>query len=283
MKPWWECWPGRLEHEIAELKKAGIPCERDEDAFNKGIVVLNLRHTVNGKEQKFFVVFPDVYPYIRFEIFAPDLNLEHHQNPFQKNVCMIGRSTANWHTSDTVAAFLLSRLPVVIQAGTSSDPKEAKHLEELQGEPITSYYPYSPNSVVLVDSSWSIDPSVDGGILELGIDRTLRSGLHCVIRAVKDRTKNIIAAAEPELANLYPNRIEGRWVRCKNPILENNQNQFYRQLVAHDRSLEKPKWQKLNMRKVAIVGALFSEEVAWREKKDGWLFLVLDRGGKITK
>ena len=129
MKYWWERWPGRLEYEIDELKKAGIRCELDEDAFNKGIAMLNLRHTVQGKEQPFNVIFPDVYPYMRFEIFAPDLSLEHHQNPFQKNLCMIGRSTENWSTTDTVADFLISRLPLVIKTGMTQDPSDAKNLE----------------------------------------------------------------------------------------------------------------------------------------------------------
>lgn len=283
MKPWWERWPERLDYEITELQKAGIQSELDRDSFRKGVVKLNLRHTVNGQEQDFIVIFPDVYPYMRFEIYAPDLNLEHHQNPFQKNLCMIGRSTANWRVSDTVAEFLLSRLPKVIQAGASSDPLEAKNLEELQGEPITSYYPYFPNAVVLVESSWSIDPAVSGGIIELGVDRTLTLEIHCVICTVKDRANNKIAEAAPELVNLYPNRILGRWVRCQNPILKNSPNLFYDQLVIQDKSLLPPIWQKFGKRKVAIIGTLFPEEVSWRKQKDGWLFLVLDQGGKIKK
>ncbi len=280
MKFWWERWPGRLEYEISELTNASIRCELDKNTFSRGIAKLNLRYTVLGKELPFFVIFPDIYPYMRFEIYAPDLDLEHHQNPFQKNLCMIGRATENWHLTDTVAAFLRIRLPAVIQAGSSSDPLEAKNLEELQGEPVTSYYPYFPNSVVLVDSSWSIDPAVNGGMLELGIDRALTSGLHCTVRTVKDRKNKILAEADPKLAKLYPNRIEGRWIRCQEAILEHDGNRFLEQLMASDRTLANPKWQKLGKRKVSILGVLFPEEVAWRQKRDGWLFLVLDLGDR---
>lgn len=282
MKYWWERWPARLDYEIDKLRKAGIQCELDADAFNSGIAKLKLRYTFDGSDHSFVVIFPDVYPYIRFEVFAPDLDLEHHQNPFDKNLCMIGRSTANWHTSDTVADFFISRLPQVLKAGRSSDPLEAKELEELQGEPLTSYYPYFPNSAVLADSSWSIDPLVSEGILEIGMDRRSRTGLRCVICSVRDRSGNVLAEAKPELSNLFPDRLEGKWIRCRKPILEADPSRFYQQLVAHDRSLGRTKWHKLNKRRIAIIGVLFPEEVAWREKKDGWLFLVLDQGGKIT-
>ena len=36
------------------------------------------------------VTFPDLYPYFRFEIVAPTLSLDHHQNPFGKNLSVAG-------------------------------------------------------------------------------------------------------------------------------------------------------------------------------------------------
>lgn len=280
MKPWWEHWPGRLEYEVGELNKSGIHCDLDKDAFGKGIAKLNLRHTVDGEEQKFIVIFPDIYPYMRFEIFAPDLELEHHQNPFSKNLCMIGMSSENWRISDTVAKFIISRLPKVLKSGKSSNSLEVKNLEEHQGEPITFYYHFE-GSAVFVDSSWIIDSAINGGFLEIGIDKRLNSGIHCTLCSVKDRDRNIIVKAEPQLLELYPDRIEGKWVRCQDSILEKNPNSYYERLAAIDGSLKNPKWQNLKKRKLAIIGALFPEEVAWREKKDGWIFLVLDQYGKI--
>lgn len=281
MKLWWERWPGRLEYEINELKQAGIHCEIDNEYFNKGIVRLNLRHSVNGEEQDFIVIFPDVYPYMKFEVFAPNLTLEHHQNPFQKNLCMVGMATENWRTSDTVAKYITSRLPQVIQSGNSSNPSEVRDLEELQGEPISFYYTYIPNSIILVDSAWEIDPSISRGIFELGIDRSENFGMRGVVYSVKDQTGNILAETNPELKSLFPDRIHGRWTRCQKPIIENNPQQFFDYLITHDRTLANAQWQNLKKRKVIIFGILFPEEVAWRENKDSWLFLILDQGGKI--
>ena len=283
MKPWWERWPGRLEYEIAELKTAGIHCERDEDAFNKGVVKLNLRHTVNGEEQNFIVVFPDVYPYIRFEIFAPDLELEHHQNPFQKNLCMIGRSTGNWRIRDTVAKYIKSRLPIVISTGMTSDPSAAKKLEEPQGEPITAYYPYLPNTIVLIDSSWSIDPSIRKGSFEIGVDESSSTGPLFAILAVKDTSGNVLVGAEPELASLYPRRLQGKWLRCPEAIRENDPNRFLAQIVAYDSSFKTPRFQKVRGGKIGITGVVFPEEVAWRQNKDGWIFIIRIEKWKIQK
>lgn len=283
MKPWWERWPGRLEYEINKLRESGVRCELDKDALSYGIVKLDLLLVLSGEELNLFVVFPDIYPYTRFEIYAPDLNLEHHQNPFHKNLCMIGMSSVNWRFSDTVAEFLSSRLPKVIETGTSSDPSAVKNLEEQQAEPITYYYPYFPDTVVLVDSSWFIDPTLNGGIIELKVTHGKASGDQYILSAVKDRSRKIITGAEPELISLYSNQIEGKWIRCKNPIRENDPLLFYKHLVAQDKSLKPPKWQYINKKTVAIIGVLFPEEVAWRDSKDGWLFLLFKKGGKRTR
>ncbi len=280
MQSWWEEWPGRLECELAELKEAGIYYELDEKAFEKGIVVLNVYYEIEGRTLDLVVIFPDVYPYMRFEIYAPGLNLDHHQNPFMKNLCMIGRSTANWYTTDTVAKYITSRLPKVIQTGKNADPTVAKQLEEAQGEPISHYYPYAHNHVVLVDSSWTIDPSIDKGFLKLGIDRSELKGLHCAVLSVMDRNKNILAEAESEITNTYPNVIDGKWIRSQQPILENDRGRFFKRLETLDRSLNNPNWHQLPKRKICVIGVLFPEEIAWREEKDGWLFFILQQGSK---
>lgn len=281
MKPWWEKWPERLKYELAELQDAGIYCEMDEKAFMKGIVVLNVRYEIEGRVLDLVVRFPDVYPYMRFEIYAPGLNLDHHQNPFEKNLCMIGRATANWYTSDTVAKYIISRLPKVIQTGESADPAIVKQLEEAQGEPISYYYPYADNHVVLVDSSWSIDPSVDRGILKLGIDRSNHNGLNSAILAIMDNDKNILAQAEPEISDLYPDYVRGKWVRSQQPIIENNPNSFFEHLVEFNRTLNIQKKQML-LNKRFVIGVLFPEEVSWREEKDGWVFFYSAEEGKVV-
>ncbi|MEW6664186.1 MAG: E2/UBC family protein [Thermodesulfobacteriota bacterium] len=282
MKPWWQKWPGRLRYELDELKRAGIHYEIDRDSFRgRRVVSLRIRLRSGERELSLVVVFPDSYPYMRFEVYARELSLEHHQNPFQKNLCMIGRSTANWKTTDTVASFLTCRLPTVISAGASSEPERVKTLEEKQGEPVTYYYPYLRDSSVLTDTSWSIDSSVDRGILLVGVERQEGLGLRGAVLAVKDYRNNLLAQAMPELGHLYPVRIEGKWLRLERPLLEDNPARFWERLVSYDGSLVNPRFQALSGgRKVAIVGVLFPEEVGWRRTGSGWVFLVVQQMDK---
>lgn len=278
MKPWWERWPGRLEDEIDQLKTAGIETELNKELFDKGIAVLKLRHLVKDEKQDFTVVFPDVYPYMRFEIYAPQLTLGHHQNPFVKNVCMIGRSTANWQTTDTVADYMVTRLPQVIQAGESTDSASVERVEEIQGEPITDYYPYAQNQVVLIDSSWAIDASIKKGFLKIGVDKTNHGKPKFAVLAVMDGENNILAEAEPEISNLYTDQVLGKWVRSQQPIVEYYPRPFLERLTQLDSTLINGK--TLMAVSTLIIGVIFPEEVSWRENKDGWLFLVMQRRRK---
>lgn len=215
---------------------------------------------------------------MRFEIYASELTLHHHQNPFEKNLCMIGRSTSNWRVTDTVAAYIIDRLPTVIEAGTSMDSDKVKQVEEIQGEPITAYYPYAPNHVVLVDSSWTIDNSVNKGFLKLATNKLNSGKLKIAVLAVTDNDENILARAEPEICDLYIDHIPGKWVRSPQPIAENHPNLFLQHLIALDKTLINEKMLTLTDR--FVIGVIFPEEVNWREDKDGWLFLVLQRRRK---
>ena len=267
-----------LERQLDELQRAGIKHEVDKKALEKGIAVLNIWHEIEGNETQLTVRFPDVFPYMRFEIYAPGLNLDHHQNPFEKNLCMIGRSTANWDIDDTVAKYIISRLPKVIQTGKKADPEEAKQIEEIQGEPFSDYYTYAPDRIILVDSSWSIDPTVGGGKLKLGASKPHSHKLHYAVLAVMDNNKNILAEAEPEIWELYPEGMWGIWIRSKQPIAENNPVLFFNRLIEFDPKLNNKKFQMLIKR--LVIGVLFPEEVAWRKNKDGWLFFIMQHRRK---
>jgi len=136
-KPWWDDFPSILARELSALDEADIEYKRDDEAFDKGILCLHIEMEKTGKLR---VVFPDLYPYFRFEVYAPELELAHHQNPFTKSLCMIGRSTENWHVGDTLAAFLMERLPQVMLTGTSDNVTDVEGIEAPQAEPFSDYY-----------------------------------------------------------------------------------------------------------------------------------------------
>src|SRR5437868_2505855 len=109
MEYFWDCWPGLLEHQLEELRRANINVVSEARDEVTGTVQLELEHLFEGNQLRLIVKFPAFFPYTRFEVFAPDLNLEHHQNPLTKNLCLIGRSTINWNVDDTVAQFITER------------------------------------------------------------------------------------------------------------------------------------------------------------------------------
>lgn len=277
LRRWWERWPGRLEYELEALRLANIPCERDEQAFHTGTLRLRLRPTIMGETVNLIATFPDFFPYVRFEVEAPDLKLPHHQHPFGKNLCLFGRDTANWDPQDTLAHVILTRLPIVLQAGQSGDPTEVAGLEEQQAEPFSDYYQYQQDAIVLVDGSWVIDPTVRRGELVVGVEPS-GALLRGAVLAVTDEQGNLLASAQPALANKYSQQLRGRWLRLSAPVQEVEPEQILKALSGQDGRLVAPQWHYIGQDRLDITAAIFPEEVRWRQAGDGWLFVIRAKG-----
>lgn len=117
-RPWWELHPDRYQDELEQLRRAGIRFEIDEAALRLGRLQLTLYPLVHGEELKLIAAFPDFYPWFRFEIHAPELQLPYHQHAIAKTLCFLPRDTSYWKPStDRLAAFLTDRLPDVLTAG----------------------------------------------------------------------------------------------------------------------------------------------------------------------
>ena len=274
LKPWWERFPGRLEYEFEELQAIGVEFQRNEMAFRNRRLELDLRAVVDGKKIKLHARFPDLYPYFRFELFAPDLALSHHQNPFLKNLCLISSATETWHTWDTLAAFIRDRLPVVLRTGASENSGDVAGLEEVQAEPVSVYYKYLENSMVLVESSWAIEPSISRGRFLLGIDPRSAPALRGAIQEILDDKDKLIAQANGPLSKLHKDSLRGRWVRIARPVLEEDPARFLQAVSREHPDLRSPRWQRLGEYQIDVAGVIFPEETAWRTAREGWLFVV---------
>lgn len=283
MLPWWERWPGRLEDELNRLDRAGIAYELNDDAFRAGVVRLVVNLEVGDEHHRLVVDFPELYPDVRFEVYAPDLNLAHHQHPFAKNLCLLGRDSGNWLPSDTLATFLQERLPIVLQTGRSEDAAEVAGLEEEQAEPFTDYYIFQPSAMLLVDSSWVIDPTIPKGKLLIGIV-SYGPSLRGAVLEVSDEYGVILARADEALVRRYASasKLRGRWIRSAAEIRKEHGKGFLAELNACDPRILTTMWQPVGKRQVDIVGVLFPEETAVRQTGDGWVFLerVRDRGNR---
>lgn len=274
LRAWWERWPGRLEWELGELTAAGVAHQLDPAAREAGYIRLDLWPEIDGERLHLVALFPDLYPFFRFEVLAPDLELPHHQHPFQKNLCLLGRATFNWDSDDSLAGFLRTRLPQVLRAGRAEDPAAAVGLEERQGEPFGDYYPYEPRSSLLVDSAWTIGPGEAGGRLVIGAEGPPARLLRGAVLEIRAAAGRVLVGADPTLTRRYAHVLKGRWVRSPVPIGEGDPTRFLNALVALDPRLERPLWQDVEGGRLDVIGVLFPEEVGWRRNGDGWAFLV---------
>ena len=269
---WWDDDPERYDSEISELERAGIRWERDDDAFAAGRLRLRVFPVVDGEELPLVAVFPDEYPWFKFEVEAPTLALPHHQHAFGKVLCLLPRSTEHWRPgSDRLAHFLVERLPLVIATGASEDAAAAAEIEEHQAEPFSDYYTYERNAIVLVDGHWSLPVEARSGRLVLGLE-ALPPGVKpnghlrgAIIEIHDDRGGGPIATAEHAHATRFPYRVEGRWARVESPPASNDPSTVYSLMEAADPQRGRLREVDIqHSQRMWIRAVLFPEEHRWR-------------------
>ncbi len=291
--PWWVDRPGTLHQELAGLKRAGIDYQVREDLKAQGILQINATVDVGGEQVEVEVVYPDLFPYVRFEIYAPKLDLERHQNPFGKNLCLLARGTENWDIDDTAADFLKNRLPMVLAAARA--PAGSSPVPEVpQGEPRSFFYPTQPGAAILIDSAWHVPTEVDRGWLKIYLDEPpvgllTPGGLEApvvrgVVAEIKDAGHHVLAFADPGMLQPVSNpvTVSARWLRLDPPPpIDSGEHPFASFSAAVDNA-----WgsagtsSQYGKYRLEITAVLFSEEVAEATEGDGWLFRIRALGRK---
>lgn len=282
MKPhtWWEEFPERLAYEQRALEAAGIAYERDESAFARGVLRWRIQMPFKGEIIPLDVTFPDVYPFFRFQVEAPTLSLDHHQNPFGKNLCLIGRGTYHWNTTDTVAGLLQEQLPLVLQTGQCEDREAVRGLEQQQAEPFSDYYPYPPSLVVIPCSS-AVGSGHDYGtftVTAVGAQGPPpEQFVRGLLSTVRGQAGEVLFEADPALLTAFPGqRLEGTWVRVPQPIRHADQNLFVKELLERFPAARRARPNKVQGGWLQIWGVAFPEEAGWRsEDGEGWVFVCL--------
>lgn len=276
---WWEANPGRLEYELEALRRANIEWSQDKDAFAAGVLRLNLGVPALGPGVELWAVFPDLYPYFRFEVYAFGLELRRHQNPVNKNLCLIGRSTERWRgKEDTLASYLVERLPQVIHTGTCGEPAEVEGLEEHQAEPISDYFPRWPKTSVIVDGRWSMDERNRSGSLLLGVASPSAKFLNGAVLEVLDEDGRTICRADDSLRRAFSSgSMIARWVKLSDaPKLDSRKQlieEMFRNLQELDPHPNRIEGYPVDGGRLQIRAAVFPEETNnWRELDHGWLF-----------
>ncbi|GAA3164002.1 ThiF family adenylyltransferase [Blastococcus jejuensis] len=292
--PWEAEFPGRLEHELSCLEAAGIRYDINDAARRLGVLQLHVTR-VGDLSVDLTVTFPDLYPFVRPSVRLTADPLEpmgHHQHPFSGDLCLIGRSTALWHTDDTLAWLLTTQLPKTLRAGhvtvTSTEEVEAlAAVEEAQAEPWTDYYScFDEGSMILVDSSWTLSTATSNqGTLGLrlsrldlaSIDAAQPTGLlHGAVFTVSDGSDRVLCSLSGQNPDRFPRPVTGRWVRLDAPVRGNTPEAFLTELKRSAPRLLDGAWQPAPVDgwQLQIFGLTFPEERVHRGVGDGWVFLV---------
>lgn len=282
--PWFETHPKRLEAELEALDAIGARYERVADAFARGIAQLRVWQTVEGGEHELLVTFPSAYPFFRVRVDAPSLTLAHHQNPFNHNLCLLGRSTGAWSVNDTVASLLKEQLPRVFAAGTATTKAEVARLEQLQGEPFADYYAYAP-AMFVIDGSWRLPESDTYGTLSIGLisaDKGVEFPIlrACVLKVFGERDQLLYEAPNGIVALFGPSNstmFNGRWSRVDAPPNVGEAEALFS--IAAEADKQPHKLETLRLPDppfaVSVRAVVFPDEHVWRERTGtGWVFSV---------
>jgi hypothetical protein len=271
--PWWEQHRGRLESELIALDEAGITHEQDSAALAKGVVKLRLHYPLDGSDVELVATYPDMYPYFRPEVVAPKLSLHHHQNPFGKNLCLLGRSTELWHTTDTLASLLREQLAAAVEAGLSHDKEAVAGIEERQAEPYADYFRYEPGTCVIIPGRCIINPNERFGAFVLGLERQGTPALRAALVEVHDDNSNVLWQADEKIRQAYSvSEITGRWTRLNTAPDSGSPVDVFRDCRDGDPSRHKIDSFQAGEARLQIRAALFPQEIAWREADYAWLF-----------
>lgn len=300
MPTWWEERPGLLVEELQALERAGIPFVVDEPAKAAGILRLELQMSIGDEDLDLVAVYPDVYPFTKPEVYAYELSLPRHQNPGQKNLCLLGRATDNWETDRTLADHLTEQLPKLLAATRRPAGTPSPVPEEPQGEPLSDYYRGAPGAMILLDSAMQVPASVDRGTITLRLAKTPVTTLVAdakrgydgpVVRGVLSEIRadgTAVAAPAPLLAAISDGvELTGRWVRLDPPPPpppDGDLAEFSRELIERAPHLadtrSAPEYSRSH--RLDIVGIVFREELAQDRHGDGWLFFVRAFRGRNT-
>lgn len=287
MRTWPDRYPGRLEHELAEFERRELDFVLDGDLLREQGRVL-LRGTVahDDEEIQLEVSYPDLFPFLRPEVRAPDLTLPRHQNPYGGNLCLLDRSTRAWKPSYTAAWLVAEKVPYLlslIEAGGEA----MREAEAPQGEPVTSYFPGVPGTVIFVpEPMLKLDDGTRTGSGRIafapfeGPGLWLRGAIsELVEKGEQGKTRTLARIEEPLRSRFAGPLLSFRWARLQQLPAVNTPIALLEAIEATQPGFGMPPWEPVEGGSVAIAGALVNEEVEQGSYEAAWLFVVQYRGG----
>lgn len=283
MQTWVDRFPGRLQRELAEFRERSLDFELDQTQLDQqGRVVLRGSLIHEGEEIKLEIRYPDLFPYLRPEVVAPELRLGRHQDPYGKNLCLLDASTREWDSDETAASFVVDRVPHLLRLLAPGAEEELRESETPQGEPVSLRFPSLPGTVVLVpDAALSLSESVrtGSGRIAFSVAEPPRVEVRGLMAELVEKSPKgkatAIAKAESELLRGFGGEeIPFRWARLPEPPAENTVEGVIAAIEALPSGSGSPPWSAVFGGRISVTAVVFREEVAQGESGDAWIFVV---------
>ena len=235
-KPWWIELPERLEWEFKCLSSAGYRYQEISRNEAAGILELIVEYPASDRVLKLRALFPPFFPDARVEVCGDDLELVHHQNPYNKALCLLGRSTALWDPNTSLASFLTDQMPLLLKAGTTEEIGAAASLEEHQAEPATAFLPFLEHSAVLLHEQTNA-ASTQSGRFTAYLAVPPPAGNLLIVRGIIDTIddqRQWTPVIEGEnLIWQFTNHVHGRWFNVTKVSAGLSAEQFVKE-ISHE-------------------------------------------------
>lgn len=278
MQPWWHEWAGRLEWELEALRQVCTSADIALQNETEGILIINAATSVDTRNLHLQIHFPPDYPYMRPTLYAYGESFHWHQNPYGKNLCLLGTAGDHWSPEQTVASLIQEQLPKLIAANASEDLDPASLVEEVQAEPFSVFLAYEPDAAMLL-----LAPLVPKG--DMGTFRCRIEPFEGMLRgAVVESSfydEGVEAEDVPEALG-YTSELSGRWVRSQRRPSTAQAQAFWQELESEHPELRHHQWKRFQGRSIDLVAVVVSEEISWRTSGDTVLFVLLELKKKGT-
>lgn len=271
MGVWFQHNPDRLDAELEALKASGLEYQVSQDAMNEDRLEIHVTVNVEDVSHTLIAYYPDTYPYFPFMVIAPTLDLESHQSPYDKLLCLVADIQNKWDCEgDNLAKYIVEQFPVLLQANSGTVLKNGEEAKE--GAPVTGQVQYMPFQNLLVEH-FEIPNDCDRGSLEIGLDRRTdpaKVELRGAVLEVRGTDGTLVAKLNSVLSGRYKTKISARWVKLDSHPATDQGEDVLHEAIEKWPDLEKPIWK----RGVDIIGLYIPEEVDYRIHKYNWIFVV---------
>ncbi|MBB4365011.1 molybdopterin/thiamine biosynthesis adenylyltransferase [Bradyrhizobium sp. CIR18] len=260
------------------------------------MLILEADWPIQGQSETMLlrIGYSPLHPFFRPAVAAPGENLERHQNPLTRELCLLTQEAGQWDSNQLVADFVQERLDQLLRtlaARKEGRWEDAAELEEHFADPLMPYFAgfAEDDSVILIDGQAPL-PSARHGLMEIvyAARESWRNpnAFEGVLRQLKDGHGAALGRRfglpnEPKDAQV----VTARWVKFTPPpvadtseLLRLAEEELGRHAVLQARSVQRVN--QTAQGPFSITGIVFPDEAEYGGQKNGagWVFLATRRG-----